>query len=210
MSMRKTLQIPHAPDLILPQGTVGLSFSTGADSTLLLYMLLDQTDLPVHLFQVVSRWLDCCELPIAANILNWFNVKFPGRSVIHTVRYADHADEMRDMLFTEPNRALYHNNTIYSFLTGLTKSPSVQIQAESFPLVLQGHSHLERDSEVTHSIRKAPSWYAPMNNLNKQQVYQLYEHYQIQDLWHLTRSCTQSAEPCGVCWWCTERAWAQE
>lgn len=208
--MRKTLHIPHGPELTLPSGTVGLSFSAGADSTLLFFLLLEQTDLPVHLFQTVSRWLECCELPIAANIMHWLNQRYPNREITHTIKYADNPYSVRKILFLEANRALYQDDRITSFLTGLTKSPGLDQQAERFPEVLSGHNHTERNNEVNHPIRKGLSWYSPINNLDKRQVYQIYQQYQIEELWHLTRSCARSAVPCGECWWCTERVWATE
>ena len=208
--MKKTIHVPEQTPLKLPNGTVGLSFSTGADSTLLLYLLMSQTDLPVHLFQVTSGWLENCELPLAAGILSWMSDRFPDRDITHTIRYSQDSNHQRTILFEEPRRALYELGTISSFLTGLTLSPSREIQQEIFPGVLNEQIYKMRDPEIKHDIQLGNRWYSPMRNLNKQQVYQTYTNLQILDLWALTRSCTRSADPCGECWWCTERAWAEQ
>jgi hypothetical protein len=156
--MRRTLNIPNQIPLTLPNGTVGVSFSGGVDSAILLYMIMLQTDLPIHLFSVVSRWLDCCELKIYSNILGYLDERFPHKQITHTIKYSDNADHMLEMLFDEPKLALYHHQTIKSFVTGLTLSPSSKQQEDfNFPHLLDEKNYKERNPDIAQAIRRGPS-----------------------------------------------------
>lgn len=206
---RRSIQIQDQQTVILPNGPVGVSISGGADSALLLYIVLDQTDLPVHLFSTVSGWLESCEIPVIHKICEYMEQRFPGRIHNLTISFSKSPDHMSQILFKQPISALYASETIKSFLHGTTLSPSIEQQVScGFPGTLDENIQRTRDPNIKYAVKMGPGWYGPLKNIDKKQVAELYKRYNIEDLFDYTRSCVMQSDHCGHCWWCHERMWA--
>lgn len=207
--MNRTLTIPGEKSLTLPNGTLGIGLSGGADSTLLLFLVLSQTQLPIQLFSVVSGWLGSCDVDITKHIIKYLDRQFPGRIIGQHIDCGNDPIHMDKILFQRPRQYLYKNQTIKAFMHGTTKTPTVEEQSHPpFNHIVNDNIMSKRSPDVLHSIKLGPSWYAPLKNLNKKDIAELYQQHNIMDLFDLTRSCVVSPQHCGQCWWCAERVWA--
>lgn len=207
--MNRTLTIPGEKELLLPNSTVGISVSGGADSALLLFLMLSQTQLPIQLFSVVSGWLDDCEIEVTKNIIDYMNREFPGRIIGQYIDCSKDPEHMEKILFRRPIQCLYRDQTIKAFMNGATKTPTIEEQSHPpFGHVINDSIMNKRSPDILHPIKLGPGWYVPLKNLNKKDIAELYHQHNIMDLFDLTRSCVVSPQHCGHCWWCAEREWA--
>lgn len=190
---------------------VGACVSGGADSALMLYFLLKYTKHPVHIFtfaneekflknpMVSIRVVDkCCELTGNYNVAHHFAY---GKT------------QNKQNLFELPLDYL-SKGIITRLYTGVTKNPPIEV-SDSFNSETTEND--ERDPTKTRKT-KFDKWYTPWTNLDKQDLFRIYNsHNLIDSLFLLTRSCEWENENkhgpdpglghCGKCWWCEERQW---
>lgn len=170
--------------------SVNVLFSGGVDSTILLFLLLQQVSqsIPVNTFVFKTYFDDTENLD---NVIFWienrFNIKLPIFKV--PKRYIRHAAENIHTLYggyvySGCNKVVYHI------------VPSNYIDGDTPPV--RGEAYPK------YHIR-------PFINMDKIEVMKLYQTYDILDLLPLTKSCGFSKEgSCGGCYFCLERQWAVE
>lgn len=192
-------------------GRIGISVSGGADSAVLLYILMTELEpdqelhiysfgkLPTHYSAISGARLiaqRCCELTGFTNYQH------------HT----DYGDvQNRQMLFRNVSADL-SANIIDIHYTGITANPPLEI-ADGFLGATENTQQDMRDPGVKRDIMMNERICMPLTNLNKQQVADMYRELDLIDsLYSYTRSC-ESYDPshlgthCGNCWWCKERVW---
>ena len=189
---------------------VSLSFSGGADSSLLLYILLANTQHPLHVYTFASRLRQFRNAIAASRVLMACCSLTGNYRVEHHTVYIDEQTpdamypKMRDQMARDGTSCLY---------TAMTRLPPQAVQ-DSFCQQLTRDIVLKRhDQEVRDLYYDRGTRYTPFINLNKQAIAQMYLHLDLrQSLYPLTRSCEgprgQWGNHCGACWWCDERVWA--
>ena len=201
------LKVTDGVSVKLPNGPVGINFSGGADSTILVFLVMSQLSVPLHLITTTVSDRDnshkkttkaitdkLCQLTSNTDIHFHYNHQETSQSGIST-------------LFDLSKQLIYKDRIVNSILTGITANPPGYI-TDSFK-----NSEVEpsaRDSSITRPIRRAPGWFNPLTNLNKQDICKIYYDNNILDsVFPLTKSCwTDFGEPpCGSCWFCEERDW---
>jgi 7-cyano-7-deazaguanine synthase in queuosine biosynthesis len=190
-------------------GNVGLSLSGGADSSLLLYILLANTKETLEVFTLASDLKGRTSAKIAANVIDKCIELTGNNKVNHHVVYVDMQND--DKLFRLPLEMLSENK-ISMMYTAVTANPPKDI-ADNFFTPIENSEHAKRDPAIHRPIING-NWCFPFFNINKIKIAEIYESLRLTDtLFPLTRSCELEHPPsnflshCDNCWWCKERFW---
>lgn len=191
----------------IPKGPIGIKCSGGADSSLLLYILMKNTTAPIHVFSgsfkvknrsvstVTKSVIDKC-IELTGNNQTYQHIIFRDDETQEPINYFAYSYIAKGII-----------NLLYS---GLTSTPPDDI-------IKNFHNNCnEIYQDRNPNILKDPWFrnktvYKPFINIHKQKIKELYEHLGIlESLFPLTRSC-ESFEiftgHCKKCWWCEERFW---
>ena len=180
--------------------SVSVIVSGGADSAILLYLLLKQQKHTVHITTLTNKEKFYRNAIPAANVVNFCVNSTGNNNITHKFLYAD---AQNDDAFTNMIQSMETRIKIM----GLTDVPTPD-------------SNLEIPVLPVNDIRNSPAprelWrgdmYFPFANLNKKDIANLYiEHNLLEKLFPITTSCESLdnvTKHCGECWWCKERQWA--
>jgi 7-cyano-7-deazaguanine synthase in queuosine biosynthesis len=189
---------------------VGIVFSGGADSTMVLYKIISQCNNPINLYTIAVKDRGLSHAKVCMNLVEWFSAEFPNQIQLN-INIKNTSQEGIQSLFDEPSFAL-RSGKVSAIFTGVSANPP-----ESDHRVFKHYAHAVeselRNPEVIRNVKRGRMWYNPFTNTNKQQIVAEYiRHDLMETLFPLTRSCTQGANlnHCGVCWFCEERAWAEQ
>jgi hypothetical protein len=206
---------------IYNDGPIGVSISGGADSALLLYMLMSNVTQPIHIY---NMWSSSRKFSFAKSIDNVIAVcsKLTG-NVNYTVHKVQvEPKESIEFCVNMLSNAL--NKDIDIIYLGLTKFPPKQVYLQFEQQQQDWHNEFRSD-EIVHplfglTINEGPDTsssldnraYVPLFNYNKKDIARLYKLFDLENtLLPVTRSCEDDDHPdshCGKCWWCQERLWA--
>lgn len=182
-------------------GNIGCSISGGADSTILMYLLMKFANKPVKFYSAKSTLLPnraeaalacynkCVELTGCTTselILTEYDVRLDSTNIF-SKPIEDKANGIIDVIYT-----------------GITKAPGVVLDfsEEVLPRRVFDGLKPELDSD---------NFYQPFINDNKTIIKDLYVEFDLLDsLYSITFSCIKSTTltHCEKCWWCSERFWA--
>ncbi len=199
-------------DFDIYKGPIGISFSGGADSSLLLYMLMLNSSEKIHIFTTVNNLKNRKNSIITSKVIDKCIELTGNINIEHHLNYVEEQDISN--LFSICKKWLI-NNYIKVIYTGITNTPPIEI-LESFKNKIDSVDGEQRKPNIIKPTF-SNKFYMPFNNINKQKIADLYNHYKlINNLFPLTRSCewtTCYGEPdpgighCNKCWWCEERIW---
>lgn len=195
----------------VPNGPIGLSYSGGVDSTILLYLLMNQTDSPIHLFTLCMYNRKFSHMKTAFDIIDKCSELTGNYNLVHHVQYEKDTTSTLNNFFKTPKEYIYTKGIVNSMFTGSTCDPPHDV-TKTWNVVdsRQQHIIVERDPTVVRSIHFGPSWLCPLTNLNKQQVTKLYyDNNILESVFPLTKSCytDYGQDACNNCWFCKEREW---
>ena len=175
---------------------LGVMFSGGADSSILLYLIHKQNIEENKNCKIVPYSVSRRPGTIAhtTNVLNYlksyFNIELPdviyvGDADVHHSKFV--GSGMKDALLKYKADIL---------LTGTTKNPDIQLETT--------FTYPARENTIRTDIRQHPFF-----NYDKAFVISLYYQYKIEEMLKLTHSCCMKvAGRCNECFFCKERAWA--
>lgn len=183
---------------------IGLNLSGGADSALILYLLVEmikernQTEVKIYPFHGI-------ESEYSENTC---------KNII------DHIEKITNTHFIQP---LY----TYEYDKPLTTSKSIALKSEldrfkkkynieyQIRGISQGMENWERPEqsgdivgETLIELSKIDPHTFPWATVNKKFIASQYEKFGLQNLSNMTNSCIKGLPPCRECWWCKERYWA--
>ena len=231
------INIDGIPIGIYKAGPIGIGISGGADSAILLYILMSNVKNPIHIYNmwttyrqnVFGKYVDavietCSKLTGNTNYIVHKIQSEPDESVeFYFNMLTDALDRKEiDMVYLGitvfPPREVYltftsqqpewHND----FRSGETNHPLFGLnvpvdKAENFSQV-----PLTINGEPIDELTLDTRAYIPLFNHNKKDIAKLYRHFGLEKtLLPVTRSCENDNHPyshCGTCWWCHERVWA--
>jgi 7-cyano-7-deazaguanine synthase in queuosine biosynthesis len=186
---------------------IGVSLSGGADSSILLYLLMKHTTAPIH---VIS-----CSNQAKRNL----NPRHAFNVIEKCIQLTGNNNIKHHTYFVEvKNRATYlagltefiDNKTVEMMYTGFTANPPLEV-TDKFLLPLPTETGPRRDPIKTRSPYPDPGWYTPFTNLDKKDIFELYKREDVLgSLYPVTYSCenpSMNPHHCGECWWCEERKW---
>jgi tRNA(Ile)-lysidine synthase TilS/MesJ len=188
---------------------VGLSMSGGADSSLLLYILLSNKKETLEVFTLASDLKGRTSAKIAANVIDKCIELTGNNKVNHHVVYVDMQND--EELFRLPHEMLSENK-ISMMYTAITANPPKEI-ADNFLTPIENSEHAKRDPAVYRPIING-NVCRPFFNIDKIKIAEMYESLGLlYTLFPLSRSCELKNPPsnflghCDNCWWCKERFW---
>lgn len=223
---------------IYKNGPVGIGLSGGADSAILLYILMANVSHTIHIYNMSSskrkksfgKHVDlvietCSKITGNTNFVVHKTLVEPDESVEFYI----------NMLTTALN-----NNEVDIIYLGLTKFPPKEVYLKFACQQPEWHNDFRSD-ETEHPlfgfsipVEKATEFgsecpltidgepvdslaldtraYIPLFNHNKKDIAKLYRFFNVEKtLLPTTRSCENDEHTnshCGNCWWCHERIWA--
>jgi hypothetical protein len=222
--------------LLIPFDTewknIGISISGGADSALLSYLILSQTNANIFFTTQIRMWKTRpWQRYIAKDVVQWFRDRFKNRiehiegfippeleepkSPLILDEYGSKKSGNRIILRSH-NEWVMHTYKLDSWFAAVNQNPNFYIEG-SLP---------ERDQGVLPVYMKhmGVDVCHPFVYTKKDWIIKQYYDNDILDLLELTRSCEgefkdidyttytpgQYVPICGNCFWCKERAWAIE
>lgn len=218
------------------KGPVGIGVSGGADSAVLLYILMKNLDQPIHVYNMMAEYRrPVLEKHFDSVVETCAKLTGNNNYLVHK-SYVE-PDESAEFYINMLTEALDRKEIDMLYL-GLTKFPPKKIWIEWPGQQPDWHNDF-RLGEVEHPlfgfsipVEKATNFsevpltidgkpidklslderaYIPLFNHNKQDISRLYRSLGIEnELLPVTRSCENDKHPeshCGDCWWCRERIW---
>jgi 7-cyano-7-deazaguanine synthase in queuosine biosynthesis len=201
----KTIKIGSV-NINIHEGPLGVQVSGGADSAILLYILMQNATEPLHVYTTVSKEKHRTASHVAASVISTCMDLTNTSTVFHHLTYAD--SQTLPVLHTRPREDV-KNKTVNIVYVGDTAVPPADVRAGFGPP--SGVDDL-RDPAVIRSYYSGDRvFYSPLTNIDKQAIAELYDILGVRDsLYPVTRSCESFTQPtghCGECWWCKERQW---
>ena len=211
---------------------IGISLSGGADSALLAYLILKDTNADIYFTTQVRMWKTRpWQRYVAKGVVEWFRNRFDNRiehiegfippeleeptSPLITDEYGA-AKPGNRIILRAHNEYLIHTHNLDAWFAAVNQNPNIDIPGalpERNNGVLPLHmKHMEVD--ICH----------PFVYTTKDWIIKQYYENNIEDLLNITRSCEgefselnyktytpgQFVTICNECFWCKERAWAIE
>ena len=211
---------------------IGISLSGGADSALLAYLILKETDADIYFTTQIRMWKTRpWQRYIAQNVVAWFKDRFTNR-IEHiegfippemeeptTTNITDEYGKQKPgnrIILRAHNEWVAHTYNLDAWFAAVNKNPDIPI-----PGALE-----ERDNGVLplHMKHMGIDICHPFVYIKKDWIIKQYYENKVEDLLNITRSCegefegldyttyipNQKVPICGQCFWCKERDWAIE
>jgi hypothetical protein len=176
---------PEDLELLKTSSKIGIFFTGGVESTLLLYEL-SKFSKKIQLYTVLRPYVN---LERIKNIINYIN-SFNGVAV--------------DFLFTIPTKGDVYDGG-KTFIRWARHLADVEVDA----LYIGSNEHMEhlpKRQYLNHS-----KIILPFKGLQKDRIVEMYKNEGLIDLLNMTHSCfIETIEHCGRCIGCIERTWAFE
>jgi 7-cyano-7-deazaguanine synthase in queuosine biosynthesis len=186
---------------------IGVSVSGGADSAILLYLLMKHATTPIHVITCSNQAKANLNPRHAFNVIERCIELTSNRNIKQHTYFVE--TQTRDNLIAGMME-LIDNKTVDIMYTGFTANPPLEV-TEKFILPLPVDTGSRRDPKTVRPVYSWPTVYTPFTNLSKQQICDLYKSEGVlESLFPITRSCenpTYKTGHCGECWWCEERKW---
>ncbi len=200
----------HTHGVNIHPGQIGLAFSGGADSAILLYILLSNSKETVHAYSFLAEKKRSIYEPIAERVLAKCVELTGNNNVRHHKKYID--VQTPAIIHSAMQQAIIEDQLTMMY-TGMTKFPpdSVTENMQAFREEIDQYLIEQRGPNQTRSVYFSDKFYRPFINMDRQDVKKIYEATGVErDLFPLTRSCENISSPlkhCGHCFWCEERFW---
>ena len=210
---------------------IGISLSGGADSALLAYLILKQSNADIYFTTQIRMWKTRpWQRYVAQDVVAWFRKNFPNRiehiegfippemEEPNTTYITDEYGKLKPgnrIILRAHNEWAVHTYKLDAWYAAVTKNP------EDVPGGLP-----ERDEGILplHMTHMGIDICHPFVYTTKDWIVKQYYDNNIEDLLNLTRSCEgefaeldyttytprQFVPICNECFWCKERDWAIE
>jgi hypothetical protein len=194
-----------AVDVDIHSGKIGVSVSGGADSAVLLFILMKYAPGPIHIFTCSSKEKNRVSPHIALDVIGKC-ADLTGKQDIHHHTYF--VEKQTYQTWINGLKPYIANKTVDIMYTGITALPPDHVLST---FNIRNDLYERRNPNQIRPVYHAGNFYTPFFNLDKQQICEIYKELNILDeLYPLTRSCedlTLTVGHCGQCWWCQERNW---
>lgn len=196
-------------DLDIHEGKLGVSVSGGADSAILLYLVMKYADPEsmIHVISCANKEKHNLNPRYALNVLE-FCMELTGNRKVKQHTYF--VERQTRETWGGGMLEFLQDNTVDMMYTGFTSNPPDSALA-TFTRETPPETSGRRDPNAVRPVYYSPRIYTPFTNLHKQQIAELYKQEDLLDtLYPLTRSCENpelKEGHCGDCWWCQERKW---
>lgn len=222
---------------IYKHGPVGIGASGGADSAILLYILMTNVKEHIHIYNMMAEWRrpalekhfdsvvkTCSELSGNINYTVHKQYVEPDESAEYYINMLTESLDKKEIdivylgLTNFPPKSVWeqwpgqqpewHNNFRSDEIEHPVFGFDIPVSvAEDFKTV-----PLTIDGNPIDKLSIDTRAYIPLFNHNKKDIVRLYKTLNVEErLFPVSRSCEDDSHPnshCGKCWWCNERLWA--
>jgi len=198
-----------------PNEPIGVSVSGGADSALLLYLLMSVHKNKMYICTVAAADKFERNAKRTPSIIEYCSNATGFTNYEHRLRHIPH-QTLENL--NEDLSSLLDSNTISCFYNGATANPPADV-VESF-ISKDGPVDDRTPDGNRPEILFDGKVRLPFANIDKRGIANLYREHNLLDLFDLTSSCEwqddtmkhlpdidPTVEQCGYCWWCEERQW---
>lgn len=231
------INIDGIPIGLYKDGPIGVGISGGADSAVMLYILMSNIPNTIHIYNMWTTNRQNVFGKYVDSVINTCS-KLTGNTnyVVHKIQ--SEPDESIEFYFNMLTDVLDKHEVDIVYL-GITSFPPKEVYLTFSSQQPEWHNDF-RSGEVEHplfgltvpvdkvgnfsevpltldgnpvdSLTLDTRAYIPLYNHNKKDIAKLYRHFNLEQLLlSVTRSCENDSHPnshCGTCWWCHERVWA--
>lgn len=203
MTIVRTIQVAGIP-IDIHDGPVSISFSGGADSSILLYILSRELPGPINVFTMDDTMKFGRNTRYSKQVFEWIAAS-RRNDMTHTVTAVPEKtrNALLDLWASSPG-------IVYD---ATTCTPPAEVLA-TFPPLADDIKARRDPLRVRPVYRGDGKFYGPMLNIDKRRVAQMYSERRVLfSLFPLTCSCeaifdlASDVHHCGECWWCKEREW---
>lgn len=198
-------------DFDIHNGPIGIAHSGGADSAIMLYILMKYAAGPIHVYTCANKFKHRINPKIALDVIGKL-IDITGRQdVYHHTFFTER--QTFNTLF-DPLKQFIDSGQVNIMYTAVTALPPDEDLTDSTKFSSDNGLYEKRNANVARPVYNGDKkqFYSPWFNQDKKFVAQVYEECMLTDvLYPITRSCedTELKEGhCGKCWWCQERLWA--
>jgi 7-cyano-7-deazaguanine synthase in queuosine biosynthesis len=202
----KKIKLANNTIVEIPSGPIGISCSGGADSSLLLYLLMSNTTDTIHIFTLSNNKKGRANAVIVPRVIERCIQLTGNLNIVHHSYYAE--DQTENSLF-DTQRVYLKEKSIGCVFFGITANPPTDINFSA-----EGSEQTDRDPTVVKDEVDYNGFLRrPFVNKDKKTISQIYKDLDLMNvLFPVTRSCEQVGkieyyDHCGKCWWCQERLW---
>ena len=194
-------------DLIIYDGDLGIRFSGGTDSAILLYYMAKYSSNNLYAYVLSEEEKDYSGEILAQTAIDKIK-ELTGNNNI-TLRVIRAESKNKHILISGLDKAAEQDN-ITMMYTGISKRPPADVELK-FGAMYGGDDYDWREPtlKVDTIYDKV---YVPLANNNKKDIKRMYDHDNVlESLSPSTFSCTRGEAKriaCGKCWGCKERIWA--
>lgn len=217
---KKTLHFNSGVSFDIINGVKAINVSGGADSALMLYILMSNVNETIHILTLGNSRRGRKNVRAAMNVVEKCIQLTGNHNIIH---YNNYTNVQSDETLFE--MCMRYKDTIDVLYAGMTMNPPLDVTQKFNLAVTEKHRN---PGQKKSNYVEIPSWpekifYMPWVNIDKRTIASLYEELNIlEELFPLTRSCeydpmdkffveNKTDDPgmghCGECWWCEERQW---
>lgn len=211
------IRIDDIPIGLYKDGPIGIGISGGADSAVLLYILMSNLSNCIHIYNMWSSYRKSAFKESVDNVIKTCSILTNNKNyVVHKMQ--SEPDESIEFYFNNLTKALDEKEVDIMYM-GVTNFPPKEVYLQ-FEQQQQDWHNKFRSDEVEHPLfgltiellRLDTRTYVPLRNHNKKDIARLYRSLDLEkSLLPVTRSCENDnhiTSHCGTCWWCQERIWA--
>jgi 7-cyano-7-deazaguanine synthase in queuosine biosynthesis len=201
-------------DIPLVSMPIAVNFSGGADSSILLYILMKYSRFPIHICTCVPNGGHGGHAQVSAAVVDRCVELTDNLSIQHHLWYQQESNDPG--LLWNIESVLLNKLEVSTVYVGTTANPPRDVSDAFVPDHTEVFHLEDRDPTKQRKVidqRKDWQFILPFTNVDKRKVMAMYRELVLVDtLLPLTRSCRSStfkasSEPCGVCWSCKEREW---
>lgn len=193
-------------------GECGLSFSGGADSAVLLYILLSTRTDTLHLYSFYPEKKAHISEPVTDRVLKKCLELTGNTNVVH---HKEYIKEQTPMLVHSLLQSYIHRDGLTKMYNGISKFPPDTVIDKFSENIRTDDAHIyqRRRADAVYDLYfgQEKAFYRPLANMDKKDVAHLYKQLAVEtEIFPLTRSCETVTSPdqhCGHCFWCEERNW---
>lgn len=201
------ITVNAGPCTVDVHNNAGILVSGGADSAILLYILLKYSTEPVTVYTLASKIKQRSSLYYSSKVIDKCLELTKKEFIYQKIIYVQQQNLKN--LFLNPDND-WREKKISIIYNAETQIPPYEV-VELFQSKLDREIINLRNPNIVHKLYLNNMHYRPFKNINKKQIFEIYNFFNVIDeLFPLTRSCedlTLFDKHCGHCWWCEERLW---
>jgi 7-cyano-7-deazaguanine synthase in queuosine biosynthesis len=205
----KTLTLPKTT-LDIYEGPIGVMVSGGADSAILLCLLMKYNTGPIYVFTTGHVEKRCLNVVHATKVIHKCMQLTGNSNILHRINYCETSAGYRDAVSSVTEGT---EDIITKYYSGITANPPESVIDTFVKTPISAGIDITRDPMTTYPTLKYDKLYQPWINIDKSVIAKIYDMNNLRELFAVTRSCEcfhAEDEPtihCGECWWCQERQW---